>query len=124
MRSRRTTIGDAYGYLFDAGAPKPMMATMLSAMGQLGVRASLNDMFQLTARAVRASGELTPQMALENTRLKRLADVCLEAIAAERGPTKCPRPAPQPARRHGARAPHALEPRAQEGSGGPRSCPG
>ena len=96
MRSRRTTIGDAYGYLFDAGAPKPMMATMLSAMGQLGVRASLNDMFQLTARAVRASGELTPQMALENTRLKRLADVCLEAIAAERGPTKCPRPAPQP----------------------------
>lgn len=85
MRSRRTTIGDAYGYLFDSGAPKSICDTMLNAMGQIGVRASLDDMFKLTARAVKATGQLSTDVVRENERLKRLADVCLEAIASENG---------------------------------------
>ena len=83
MRSRRTTIGDAYGYLFDSGAPKAVCDTMLSAMGQIGVRASLDDMFKLTANAVQASGQLTPDIVAENQRLKRLSEVCLEAMASD-----------------------------------------
>lgn len=84
MRSRRTTISDAYGYLFTSGAPKAVTDTMLSAMGQIGLRASLDDMFKLTANAIQASSALTPDIVAENTRLKRLAEVCLEAISNDR----------------------------------------
>ena len=83
MRSRRTTIGDAYGYLFNCGAPKSLTTTMLSAIGKIGVRASLDDMFKLTGIALETSGTLTSDLVADNQRLKRLAAEALGAWLAE-----------------------------------------
>ena len=88
MRSRRTTIGDAYGYLFNCGAPKSLTTTMLSAIGKIGVRASLDDMFKLTGIALETSGTLTSDLVADNQRLKRLAAEALGALATWSVPAK------------------------------------
>ena len=84
LRSRRTTIGEAYAYLFDKGMPAALSSTMVHAMGRLGVRASLDDMFRLaSATLAQQESSATINVMHEASRLKRLSDVCLQALATE-----------------------------------------
>ena len=94
LRSRRTTIGEAYAYLFDKGLPRALGGTMLHSMARLGVRASLDDMFQLASESLaQQATTVTVEAFKETQRLKRLSDVCLAALAAEDG---CKRARPTP----------------------------
>jgi len=96
LHSRRTTIGEAYHYLFEAGAPAPVRETMLHAMGQLGVRASLSDMFELCSRTIRDHVHVAPELVKDNARLKRLASVCFDALATQDFAAAAKRPVPTP----------------------------
>lgn len=94
LHSRRTTLGEAYLYLFESGAPAPVRETMLGAMGQLGVRGTLSEMFELCTRTMRAHVDVNPEIVGENARLKRLAAVCFDALHASAPPSKRPAPTP------------------------------
>lgn len=94
LHSRRTTLGEAYLYLFESGAPAPVRETMLGAMGQLGVRGTLSEMFELCTRTMRAHVNVDPEIIGENARLKRLAAVCFDALHSSEPPAKRAEPTP------------------------------
>lgn len=84
LRSRRTTVGEAYAYLFDAGMPRGLLNTMLHTIARLGVRASLDEMFRLASASLGQQARTVSVNALDETiRLKALMDVCLSALATE-----------------------------------------
>lgn len=97
LNSRRTTVGDAYAFLFEAGAPKAVRDTITNAIGQLGIRASLADMFKLCSHTILAHGKSAADVIYENERLKRIAAVSLAALGSTRGvdpPAKRSKPIP------------------------------
>ena len=83
LRSRRTTIGEAYGFLRDAGSVDAITTMILHAAGQLGVQASLLQMLAFWEKCVceRSGVAICP----ERADLERLANVCMTALAAEDG---------------------------------------
>lgn len=94
LHSRRTTLGEAYLYLFESGAPAPVRETMLGAMGQLGARGTLSEMFELCTRTMNAHVNVDPEIIGENARLKRLAAVCFDALHTSEPSPKRPAPTP------------------------------
>ena len=85
LQSSRTTIGDAYAYLFDAGAPQPVVSTLLHAAGRLGVCASLSRAMQMCSDVIRTHNAAVDP-ASDTSRLKRLAEVALDALTSEAEP--------------------------------------
>lgn len=77
LKSKRTTLGEAYAFMFNAVGPNALTDNMKQAMADLGVRASLFDMLQHNKRAIQSFRD-----ADENKRrhAEILASLCTAAI--------------------------------------------
>ena len=80
LPSRRTTLGAAYAYLADYNCPAPVKATMIAAIGELGIRASLSEMFELSAHSIKAASGVTAATLKENENLKRTVEMAVEVL--------------------------------------------
>jgi hypothetical protein len=99
LSSRRTTVAEAYTYLLKSAIPAALRDTMLLTISKLGVRASLSDMFDLARASLKQQSQSVNANAFdEASRLKRLSDVCLSALATEdfNGAISAKRPRPEP----------------------------
>lgn len=96
LQSTRTTIGDAYAYLFEVGPPTSVMTMLLQAAGRLGVGASLSSALTLCHQSIAAQNCSLPRSD-SHERLKRLADCALNALVADEPPdAKRAKPPPPP----------------------------
>lgn len=80
LNSTRTTIGDAYAYLYDVGAPKSVVDVLLQAAGRVGISASLNCALEMCSEMVRNCTD-APDLTADMKRHKRLASVALDALS-------------------------------------------
>jgi len=92
LPSRRTTLGAAYAYLVDSNCPDSIKSTMIAAIGELGIRASLSEMFELTAHSIKAASGVSPATVRENEKLKRTVEMAVDVLVNM--PNKCIRRAP------------------------------
>lgn len=79
LQSQRTTIGDAYSYLFDIGPPSSVANMLLHAAGRLGVAASLNSVMHLCCDSIGAQNSIGAVVAPDEN-LRKLADVAMQAL--------------------------------------------
>lgn len=89
LHSTRTTIGDAYSYLFDVGAPATVSKMLILAAGELGVGAPVSRMLTMCCDSMKRGAALTP-LAEENDRLRAFASVALSALVTD-APAVSPR---------------------------------
>lgn len=85
LKSKRTTLGEAYAFIFNAVGPNAITDNMKQSMADLGVRASLFDMLQHNKRAIQSYRD-----ADENKRkhAEILASLCTAAIDMTPGAKK------------------------------------
>ena len=83
LHSSRTTIGDAYAYLFDVGAPPGLVSMLMHGAGVLGVSASLSSTIDLCRKHLKNnctnSRNAEPNVA-ECDKLRRLVSVAIDAL--------------------------------------------
>jgi len=98
LHSSRTTIGDAYAYLFDVGAPRGVVSMLLHGAGVLGVSASLSSIIDLCRKHLKNNctnnRNAEPNVA-ECDKLRRLVRVAMDALVDDCGsPAKRPKSIP------------------------------
>lgn len=91
MKSERTTIGDAYAHVASVAGSNAITDNMKQAMADLGVRASLYDMFVHNQKALVTAREADGAKRQHAEILLSLCDVALEmAPGAKRARTRNP----------------------------------
>lgn len=91
MKSRRTTLGDAYAQIMSVAGQTAITDNMKQAMADLGVRASLHDMFEHNQRAIAAVRQSDASTHPPSCVLMNLCEVALDmAPGAKRARTRHP----------------------------------